>query len=141
MIKTNNSKFRKGFSLIEVLVALTIFGFCTIAVMGYFVYADKANRISKDTTIATNLAQSLLDDRLNVPYNNLLVQSGAKTNYSGDSTNPYYRFFKKIDVSLIDSNLQASANDVGLKKIDVYLSWQEGSSERSVQLSTIKARR
>lgn len=137
----NYKKRLKGFSLIEVLVALTIFGFCTLAVVGYFVYAEKANRISKDTTTATNLGQALLDQSLDIPYNDLTVQSGAKTNYSSDTSNPFYRFSKKTDISLINSNLEPSGSDVGLKKIDIYIYWQEGSSERNIQLSTIKARR
>lgn len=58
-----------AFSLIEVVLAVGIFAFVAVALIGLFSYGLKINRESVDEMEATALAQSLLNTRKAAPTN------------------------------------------------------------------------
>lgn len=60
-----------AFSLIEVVLAVGIFAFVAVALIGLFSYGLKINRESVDEMEATALAQSLLSSRVAAPTNAL----------------------------------------------------------------------
>lgn len=132
---------KKGFTLVEVVVAIGVLTIGVLGVSGFFAYSSKISRSSSNTSIASNLTSGLIDEEIAKSYEELAPGNGAKVKISTDPANPFYNFSKQINISLIDSNLAASATDLGLKKIDVIVSYQEGSSEKNVQMSTIKTRR
>lgn len=62
---------KAAFSLIEVVLAVGIFAFVAVALIGLFSYGLKINRESVDEMEATALAQSLLSLRVAGPTNAL----------------------------------------------------------------------
>lgn len=132
---------RHGFTLIEVIVAIGIFGIGVLAIIGFYAISVQAIRNSRQVTTATALAQGIIEEKIAEPYDSLIVGEGLKEAFSTDSADPTYLYQKKVDISLINQDLAASGTDLGLKKIDVYVYWQGPSEEKKVQLSTITIQR
>lgn len=59
---------RKGFSLLEVMVAVVILAFGLLAIMHLFPIGLRASKISQDTTVATFLAQQKIEELRNTKY-------------------------------------------------------------------------
>lgn len=132
---------KKGFTLVEVVVAIGVLGIGVLGVSGFFAYSSKISRSSSNTSIASNLASGAIDEELAKSYEELAPGTGTKVKVTSVTTSPLYNFSKQVDISLIDSDLAASATDLGLKKIDVIISYQEGSSEKTVQMAEVKTQR
>lgn len=58
---------RRAFSLVEVVLALAIFAFVAVALIGLFSVGLRTNRESVDEFLAANIAQSLLAARRATP--------------------------------------------------------------------------
>lgn len=135
-LKPKTYKLR-GFTLIEILIAIGIFGIGVVALVGYYGFTAKATTVARQTTVASNLAQDLLDQTISQDYSAITVGTGTKQNYSSNANSPYSGYEKQINVALIDSNLNSSATDVGLKKIDCIVSWQASNRVEQIQMTTI----
>lgn len=129
----------RGFTIVEILVAITVFTIGVLGVSGFFATSTNVTRSANNTTTASNLAEGMLDNQLAKSYDELPAGNGVKTDFSNVSSDPYHNYSYQINISLIDQNLAASS-DVGLKKIDVFVYWMEGTKEKNVEMSTIKAR-
>jgi len=130
-----------GFTLIEVLIAMSIFAISILSVAGFFVYANKNIRFARNTTIASNLAQKLIEENLAKSYQELNLGTSTKTRFSNDPASSYYSFQYQEEIGLINSDLNPITTDIGLKKILVTIYWQEGTVEKNVQMATIKNER
>lgn len=126
--------------MVEIVVAIGVLAIGVVGVSTFFAGSTRTTRSASNTSVAANLGQGVIDEELVKSYNELNPVSGAKVKFSEDSANAFYNFSKQINISLIDQNLNSSVNDVGLKKIDVIIYWNEGSMEKNLQLSTIKAK-
>lgn len=135
------SKPRKhAFTLIETLIAIFILEVGIMGVAGFFTSSFKTTRVARNETQAANLASGLLDSELGNSYDNLAIGAGSKERYSSDANNPFYDWYKKIDVAYIDMNLSQSDSDTGMKKIIVTVYWLDNGTERSFQTASIKAK-
>lgn len=132
--------FLTGFTIIEIVVAITVLTVGVLGVSGFFTISAKLTRSANHVSTASNLAQGLIDEEIAKSYDELTTGTGVKDRVSSDSSDPFYNYFEQINISLLDSNLNTSENDLGLKKIDVIIFYQEGEAEKNVQLSTIKAK-
>lgn len=135
----NKFSIQKAFTLVEVIVAI---GVLTIGVLGiatFFAFSTRIARSASNTSIASNLAQGVLDEQTAKSYEELT--SVARTDYTSDTSSPLNKFQKQIDVSLVDSNLAVSETDIGIKEITVHIYYDESGSEKSVEIATIKAKR
>lgn len=132
---------KRGFTIIEIVVAIGVLTIGVLGVAGFFATSPMLTRSASNTSVAANLAQGALDEALSASYDELTPGTGNKVKISEDSNNPFYNFSKQRNISLVDLNLAPSATDVGLKKIDVIIYYQEGGSEKNVQMSTLKTQR
>jgi type IV pilus modification protein PilV len=112
----------KGFTIIEVLVAMGIF---TVAILGVAISATsviKANQVSYSTTIATNLAQDKLED---LKANPTSVASGSESSIpvSGET-------FSRTWTVTVNSPV------TGVTKIDVAVTWTDYTAH-TVTLSSV----
>lgn len=132
---------KRAFTLIEVIVALTVFSIGVLGVQTYFATSSRLTTAASRMSTASNLAQGIVDTELTLAYDELIPGTSTKVRVSTDSASPFYNYQKQVTISLIDSNLNTSATDVGLKKILVTVFYSEGGSEKNVQMATIQTKR
>jgi prepilin-type N-terminal cleavage/methylation domain-containing protein len=115
-----------GFSLIEVLISLTILSVGLLAVAGMQITSIKGNFSSGNVTNATVLAQSKLEDLKSLSYTDSNITSGQHSEgaISGSIFSMFY------DVADITSTMKA---------ITVTVRWKD-MGDHSISLSTIRAK-
>jgi len=137
MKKVYIEQSRKAFTLIEVIVAIGIFGLGVIAVLSYFVISTQFARFARQTTVASNLAERTIEESISLSYNSLTPVIGTRTTFTNDPASQYALYEKQVNVSLVNSGLAPSGTDVGLKKIEVWVYWPTSFGEKNVNLTTI----
>lgn len=139
-------KFKKAFTLVEILLAVFILEIGLLGVASFYSYSLSLSKIARNQTIASNLVQGLIDEQLAISYDSLPVAEGTKTAYSTDPASPFANFSKKVDIAYLNGNLDATydANPAEayryMKKITVTVYYQELATEKNLQTATIKAR-
>ncbi|MDY6854101.1 MAG: prepilin-type N-terminal cleavage/methylation domain-containing protein [Thermodesulfobacteriota bacterium] len=127
-------KREKGFTLLEVLIALAIFSISLLGLASLSVYTVKGNASSKRISSATVLAESQVEAFQNMAFNNANLNPGTRSDPNnpvdedGNSGGMYTRTWTVTD------NTPFS----GIKKVAVTVSWDSGN--HSVTLNTLIAR-
>ena len=119
-------KSEKGIGLVEIIIAILIFGIGITAALRTLPDSNKATTRSRNLSIATNLAQEKIEQLLGTPFNSADLSSGSHN----DAKNP-------IDIHYTRS--WSIADDVPLadmKRIDVTVSFVTGSKDSTVTLTT-----
>ncbi len=116
----------RGFSLIEVLISLTILSVGLLAVARMQITSIKGNFSSGNVTNATVLAQSKLEELKRVSYTDSNLMSGQH----GEGTISGSIFSMFYDVADITSTMKA---------ITVTVRWTD-VGDHSISLSTIRAK-
>ena len=119
----------KGFTLVELLVALTILAMGLFALTQMGVTSINSNRGSSEETIATRLAQNKIDELKKEMYTSLAIQANVldaqnPLNSQGINGGTYVRSWSI-----------ANGPTTGTKKVTVRVTWANGS--KSVVLSTL----
>lgn len=119
---------KRGFTLLEVLIAVAILGIAVAVVLQLFSANLRALSASEDYVAASAKAEAemreILDD------DNLTAKSLSETTDDG------YR----VDVSVSETLQERTANlQVTLMEISLTVFWTKGIKERSLTLRTIKA--
>lgn len=100
-----NSKFlrnNRGFTLIEVLLSLTILGIVLTGTMSFFSQAYSYTNMNKDKTVGINVARNVLYYIEQLDYkktNDFLEANGQITEYTNDSNITKSRMEASIDCS------------------------------------------
>lgn len=113
-----------GFTLIEIMITLVILSVGLLALAGLQVNAIKGNANSRRMTIAVFIAEKKLEQIKNTSYTN--IQSESIQQVTEASTN----FTQQVTVTT-NNPIQNT------KKIDVTVTWKDGSKSYTVPLSTI----
>ena len=126
-LKKNICVSSRGFTLLEVIVAIAILGIAVAVVMQLFSADLRAISTSGDYVAAATRAEAemrnVLDDK------NLREASFSETTSDG------YR----IDVSVAQALKERTENlQVRLLRIDLTVHWTKGTKEKSLTLSTMK---
>ena len=127
-------KSEKGFTLIEIIVALFIL-VIGVAMSGTFLTTVvKKNFLSLRHTQAVNLAQNKIDELLNEGYVSVSMAEGSyvnplnPVNETGDSNGVFYQFWRIEDVNPIERS----------KLITSFVEWDDGDgTRRSVYLTGV----
>ena len=130
---------KKGFTLPEAIIAAAVLVIGVVGIMQVFPQSLRTSSQSRKTTVAINLAQSAIEQTISQNFND--ISPVAKQRVSDDSQNPYYNFYKQVDVTFVDSNLNLSGSDTGLKKVVATISWSEDTTEKQVQVPTLISRK
>lgn len=165
LMKTKTSQ--KGFTLLEVLIAMTILSVGILGIAGLAGTAVKTSSYSQAMTQANNLAQKKLEALLSVDFVNLEVDDSttpitelrrdcAQTDvtasrpvYSCTPTNaattignrPFTWSYTVTYIDVSGNNIANPGQD-GLKRIDVTVYWTDSlwKTTKSVSVTTMRSR-
>ena len=150
---------KRGFTLIEVLVALSILAVGMIGIAGLAGTAWRALHKSQATTQAINLAQDRIEALQSVPFDNLEVTDATMTctGPAGPVSRPQHTctptsapidlgklYTWSYTVTHIDLNGDGEAipNQDELKRIDVTVFWTSGllGTQNSTTVTSMRSR-
>ncbi len=118
------TRTRRGFSLIEGLVAISIMAVALITVLGAVPTTLQANKHAELESLASVYARAKLEGLLTTSYDELGTGTvEPRTVLSSDPANPASKLYRTSTVTLLDANFSQSSTDQGLKKITVTVDW------------------
>lgn len=117
---------QKGIGLVEIIIAILIFGIGITAAIRTLPESNKATTRSRNLTVSTNLAQQKIEELMGTPINDAQLSAGNHA----DPLNPLERIFTRTwsvtdNVPLTD-----------MKQVTVTVSYTSGSNDNSVTLTT-----
>ena len=134
MVKTHQSSRNRGFTLIEVVVALAILGVGLTVIIELFSGGLRLARASMEYTKAVNYARTKMEE---IAVKSA-VQEGTGEGESDDKSFRWQVVMKKVDLLSIDKSMDYKPPiELYQVKIDVF--WKSGSKERSTSLESLKA--
>jgi len=110
----------RGFTLVEVMVSVTILAVCLALILNSFVRSIKAIELSDDFFKSTLLFENKLYE-----IHNTKVDEGLQGGVFSDFGN---RFSWKLDVSELE--------ELPVKEAELEISWKHGSKEKAVSALT-----
>lgn len=128
-MKNNWTKEAKGFSLLEVLVALVFLAVGLLALAGLHVASLRGNTFSQHLTRATLMAQDRLEFLKNLPLNSDPLSGGPHVEQQFTPPGSGMSFDRAYSV--------AEANSV--KTIQYTVRWNDGKRDHSVSFTTRRA--
>ncbi len=145
MIK-NRDLTEKGFTLIEVLIALSIFSVGILAVGGMQISAIRGNDLASDFTEALVLAQSKLDELASVSFlANDLVDTHADgaaginndTIGTADHNDTVRKYTRLWNTALISVPPVTPPNNNAIR-IKIFVQWQQQGKTRKIDLELLR---
>jgi len=140
MLKSPNN--HTGFTLIESTISVFILLVGLVAVIAFFPLGMQIVGDSHNVTFASNLAQSKIEELKQNTYDTLVTGTiEAKHRLSADTSDTLYDYQRQTTVETVDTNLNVSATDAGLKKITVVVYWLSPitNTEQSYTMSSLIA--
>lgn len=136
------NKTTRGFSIIEGLVATLIVALALVAIASIFPFTAHSNKTAEQTSLASTVAKAKLEDLTTTSYDELGTGTlESWTAVTANQTSPLYGFQRQTVVTLLDTNLNTSASDIGLKQITVTVRWPNRQGGYSTFAdSTIRSR-
>jgi prepilin-type N-terminal cleavage/methylation domain-containing protein len=129
---------RRGFTFIELLVALSLFSVGFVSVLQIFPVNRRLLAQSSFQTQAAFLVQEQIENLRSLPYTSITVGTYEPRAFlTGTSaSDPVTQFERSTTVSLMDGTYATTATDVGLKKIVVTVYWSEHNIPRQYSITT-----
>ncbi len=119
-------KSQKGMGLIEILIALVLFGIGVSLALKTLPDSNVAMTRGRNITEATNFAQEKIEELMATPYTAGDLTSGAHA----DPDNPLERHFTRNWVVTDDNPVQ------GMKTVAVTVSFETANSDSTVTMTT-----
>ena len=118
------SENEKGFTLIEVLMSITILAIGLLGMAALQSTATKGNALAKKNTLAISLAEDKIEEYKNTLYDNIIPTDGiTEENLHAGA------IYKRI------TKIEDNTPITGVKSITVTVTWQNGS--KSVSFTTL----
>jgi type IV pilus assembly protein PilV len=122
-----------GFTIIEMLIAMSIFAIGFLAVASLQISAGKSNRTASDITNAVNIASDRMERLMGISYDNAFLDPA--TNPHLDNQGKY-----SIQWDVTNTDLNADGSD-DAKIVNLTVSWVPylgGTAQRNVNIDFIK---
>jgi prepilin-type N-terminal cleavage/methylation domain-containing protein len=137
----------KGFTLVEILIAIFVLSVGIVAVLYMFPIGLEVGKSSQMTTIANQLAQAKIEEVMSKSCSEL--SSGTSTeNYGEVSDFPAYKRVTEItclntDFQPVSCDYDPTNNPNPLKKIKVTMFWKSplGVSEKTLEIASLIPKR
>jgi len=119
-------KSQKGVGLIEILVAIVLFGIGVSLALRTLPESNVAMTRGRNITAATNFAQEKVEQLMSVPFTNADLAAGTHA----DPENPIDRHFSRNWTVTDDAPVQ------GMKTVAVSVSFETANNDSTVTLTT-----
>jgi len=114
-------RYAKGFTLIEIMVAITLLSVGLLGMAGLTVGIMRGNTLSSELTTATALAQAKMEDIKRVGY------SGATDSAEDYNAIAGYPLYKR------DTVIDVDTPELGMKTVTITVSWDSDGSSIAVE--------
>ena len=122
---------QRGFTLLEVLIAISVFSIGVLAVATMQISAIRGNRLANELTQATVLAQDKIEELKGADFNSATLAPG---NYN-DPDNPNVE--TGSGVGLFNRSWVVANHTTFSRIVTVTVSWTIGGNTHNVVLSTV----
>lgn len=119
---------KKGFTLLEVLIALIILTVGVIAITRAFSTGLFASTGVEDTDLALNIAQAKMEEIRNTSFGSIADNGPTPADANPDS--PLYKFNVTVDETTVSTDL---------KRVEVTVDWATKGGTADVELKTLAA--
>lgn len=121
---------RRGMNLLEMMIAITLFGGVVISLMGVWVIHTRAIEKSQDTLVASNIAEAVMEDQQGLafktePIPKTLIQVKRIINDVEVPVDYYY------EVEVVDTSGPTGPD---LKEVTVKVTWTEAGETKETRL-------
>lgn len=143
-MNNKNFKIKKfGFSIVEILVAITFLTVGILSVANMFPFGMNISHFSEYKTVAATLAQDKMEELVSFGYDGIAAGIiEAKQEVIAGSFGDKYNFYRETNVFFIDGDFAASEFDTGMKKIETTVFWNmNDGTEKSITLKRLISRR
>jgi type IV pilus assembly protein PilV len=120
----------RGFTLLEVLIAVSIFSIGLLAVASMQISAISGNRLGNELSLATFLAQEQVETLKSADFNSATLAIG---NYA-DPNNPIDE--TGTNGGIFNRSWVVAANTTFSRSVTVTVNWPQGAPAHSVVLTT-----
>ncbi len=114
-------RYAKGFTLIEIMVAITLLSVGLLGMAGLTVGIMRGNALSSEVTTATALAQAKMEDIKRIGY------SGATDDAEDYNAIAGYPLYK------MDTVIDEDTPELGMKTVTITVSWDSDGSSIAVE--------
>ncbi|MGH7273836.1 MAG: type IV pilus modification PilV family protein [Nitrospiria bacterium] len=135
-----NGSGMRGFTFLEVILALTLFTFGLLAITRMFGFSTQAIQFSGNRTKAILVAQEKMEALKSIPYDNLLSASGGEDRLTEIASSDGIHTFQDTQ-GLIQRTwtIQKDQPILGLGLITVRTNWLDaGGKTKEVSLVTLR---
>lgn len=122
----------EGFSLVELLVAMSVFAVVLVALTGALISGVRSVGDQRLRTAATRVAADHLETLRTLPFDQLDAQAGVRTTTTPDGR----AFTVETVVTPIDAATGSPATDGSVRQITALVSWTSGAAQRNVSYTT-----
>ncbi|MDW7643699.1 MAG: prepilin-type N-terminal cleavage/methylation domain-containing protein [Desulfuromonadales bacterium] len=135
----------KGFSLIEVLIALTIFAVGMLALAQMQIVSMEGNTTARDVTEATTLAQSKIEELMILPYDDDSLDDADANGLVGLDATGAVADASQPGIDLMGEtydvwwNVAEDEPVVDTKTVRVIVTWQKKLQNKRVVFDFVKA--
>lgn len=119
-------KSEKGAGLVEIIVAILIFGIGISAALRILPTSNRAATRAGNLTVATNLAQEKVEELMSFPHTSADLSNGVHTDPENPLDIHYTRSWTVVDNDPVQD----------MKRVAVSVSYQTASSDSVVTMST-----
>ncbi len=143
-VRIKDERREKGFTLLEILIAITILMVGILAVAAMETTAIRGNSFSRDTTEATTWAKDKVEHLMSLPYDDVSLTD------QDDDADP--TDLNQVGAGIADYGPETPASPYSLywnvcrdwpisntKTIRVIVTWQDRGATRRVTLTNIKS--
>jgi len=116
----------KGIGLIEIIIAILIFGIGITAAIRTLPVSNTATTRARNLTVATNLAQEKIEELMSFPYSSADLNAGDHV----DPDNPLERIFTRT------WNVTDNVPVTDMKRVIVTVTYTSNSGDNSSTLTT-----
>lgn len=119
----------RGFTIIEFIVASMFIGIVILALYSLFLGIKQIDRTTNNYTTATSVAQQLIEEYRDIPYNSIAI---GTVNDTSTALGPYPNLLSPRSATATVTSVNAS----GIKQVDVTVSWKDRTGSKTVHLTS-----